>query len=271
MKVRSKTGTPLVSRKKSPQPKSPKQKPFEMRPEISLECLDSLTPDCSPFVPSIESPTPSESSFSSDSSSGIGFNLISGFGYTDKLTIFSQTTSETSIKNESRKDTMESSYSSSLDADKIKRRTDTPIRSPLEDPDFIEDEDSINLSLSEPGLDHDLPEKKSSLPTYLNDLDEVSLSLSPIFSELGLVPELTMVENDTMPTEEPIEKFITPPFELDCPDVTPPTLTLIEKYQMMHKLVYEGMNGPPVVINKHSVIALSGLEPVMISCDGLTT
>jgi hypothetical protein len=46
---------------------------------------------------------------------------------------------------------------------------------------------------------------------------------------------------------------------------------LTEKYQMMHELVHSGFDGPPVIINKHRVIALSGLEPVLISCDGLTT
>jgi hypothetical protein len=116
-----------------------------------------------------------------------------------------------------------------------------------------------------------LPEKKTSLPNYLNDLDDASLSLHPLFSEQGLVPEITALESDTMPTEEPIEKLITPPFEMECPDVTPPKLTLTEKYQMMHELVHSGFDGPPVIINKHRVIALSGLEPVLISCDGLTT
>ncbi|CBY16272.1 unnamed protein product, partial [Oikopleura dioica] len=237
LKVRSNTGASFVSRKKSPKPKSPTKKMFEMRPEISLECLDSLTPDCSPFATELKSPTPSESSFSSDSSS----------------------------------DTLESSFSSSFDADKIKRRTDTPIRSPLEDHHFIEDEDSIDISLTEPGLDHDLPEKKTSLPNYLNDLDDASLSLHPLFSEQGLVPEMSALENDTMPTEQPIEKFITPPFEIECPDVTPPVLLLSEKYKMMHELMHNGLDGPPVIINKHRVIALSGFEPVLISCDGLTT
>jgi len=92
-----------------------------------------------------------------------------------------------------------------------------------------------------------------------------------LFSEQGLVPEMSALDNDTMPTEQPIEKFITPPFEIECPDVTPPVLLLSEKYKMMHELMHNGLDGPPVIINKHRVIALSGFEPVLISCDGLTT